>query len=297
MPASVSHAAILAAGFGTRLRPLTVELPKPLVPVGDRSVLAHAANNLHAMGVEHVVINTHHLANRYDANTLSRELDMEVTLNHETTIRGTAGGIAGAVAHTGEGPLIVHNGDILAELDWPAFLARHHRSDAIATLAVRAGLDPGSGPVGLDAEDRVVRLRDRAFGQEIQGAEFVGIHLVSAALARRLPFEGCMVGDVYIPGLASGQHIQAADVVHRYTDVGTLSEYLRANREWLGERPHYQHPEATVSDTIRLEKTIIGKGATVTGSGPLTRCVVWPGARATAPLSDAVVTSHGAHTL
>lgn len=286
---------ILAAGFGTRLRPLTDELPKPLVPVGDRSVLAHAADNLRAMGVDRVVINTHHLADHYDAAALEACLGLSVSLRHETAILGTAGGVAGARALLGDGPIVIHNGDILADLDVTALLDTHQRSRALATLAVRAGLAAGRGPVGLDAEGRIVRLRDQSFGVEREGAEFIGVHVVSEALQRRLPAEGCMVGDVYIPALAAGENIAAARAVRAYTDVGTLATYLAANHDWLARtgRAAYRGPDTSVAPEVDLDASIVGAGATVTGRGILRRCVVWPGASARAPLADAVVTAGG----
>lgn len=286
---------ILAAGLGTRLRPLTDELPKPLVPVGDRSVLAYAADNLRALGALRVVINTHHLADRYDAARLAESLGLAVSLEHETLIRGTAGGVAGARARLGEGPVVIHNGDILADLDVAALLACHESSNALATLAVRAGLPAGSGPVGLDGDGRIVRLRDRRFGVEAEGADFIGVHVVSESLRRRLPGDGCMVGDVYIPALAAGEPIVAAPVVRRFTDVGTLAAYLTANRDWLrrARRAAYAGPGSTIAPEVELDESVVGAGATVTGAGKLERCVVWPRAVARAPLADAVVTAAG----
>lgn len=284
---------ILAAGFGTRLRPLTNELPKPLVPVGDRSVLAHAADNLRAMGVSRVVVNTHHLADCYDERELSTRLEMEVSLEHEPHILGTAGGIRNAAAHFGNADVVVHNGDILAELDAAALLAHHREQEALATLALRTGAPKGEGPVGLDEAGDIVRLRDQRFGDEHEGAEFIGVHIVSAALRKHLPAEGCMVGDVYIPALRAGKRIVGAGVVRRFTDVGTPRAYLDANLHWLGDLSHHTGRGAEVGSEVSLERSVIGAGAQVSGRGRLERCVVWPGAKAQAPLSDAIVTTAG----
>src|SRR5688572_24464404 len=95
-------AMVLCAGLGTRLRPLTDELPKPLVPVGDRSLLAHIARVLAGAGFERLVINTHHLPELFPAAI--RELSIEAHLIHEPVILGTAGGVAGARRFLGRGP-------------------------------------------------------------------------------------------------------------------------------------------------------------------------------------------------
>src|SRR4051812_19508502 len=107
----VSSAIILCAGFGTRLRPLTDELPKPLVPVGDRSILEHALGTLHGAGVRELVINVHHLAEQFTRTLVEAAPSVRVIV--ESEIRGTAGGVAGARAHLSSAPVLVWNGDIL----------------------------------------------------------------------------------------------------------------------------------------------------------------------------------------
>src|SRR5215475_3749531 len=99
-------AMILAAGLGTRLRPLTDELPKPLVPVGDRPAVAHVAARLAAAGVCEAVLNTHHLASAFTPERLAG-LPIAVHPIHEPEILGTAGAVANAAALLGEGPVVV----------------------------------------------------------------------------------------------------------------------------------------------------------------------------------------------
>src|SRR5262245_37568354 len=115
-------AMILAAGLGTRLRPLTDELPKPLVPVGDRPALAHIADQLARAGIHEAVLNTHHLAEAFSAERLAG-LPIRISMIHEPRILGTGGGIANAARALGEGEVVVWNGDILADLDVHALLS------------------------------------------------------------------------------------------------------------------------------------------------------------------------------
>lgn len=285
---------VLAAGFGTRLRPLTEELPKPLVPVGDRSVLGHVCRTLRQGGVDRVVINAHHLAARYDEAVLT-SLGVAATMVQERQILGTAGGVAGASEALGEGPVVVHNGDILAELDLAALLASHERGGALATLAVGKPLAAGRGTVGLDERGAVVRLRGRVFGVEARGADFVGVQVIAAEGRARLPDRGCLVGDVYLPALEAGLAIHAAEVVTSFSDVGTLSEYGEANLAWLHRRGlgSWRSPSARVSDEITVAQSLVGAGAEVTGCGALTGCIVWPGARARAPAEGCIFTAAG----
>ncbi len=113
---------ILAAGFGTRLRPLTLELPKPLVWVGDRPAIAHIAERLVAAGITEIVVNTHHRAEAFSPDLLAR-VPGRLSIVTEPEILGTGGGLANAAPLLGEGDVVVWNGDILTPLDVTALLA------------------------------------------------------------------------------------------------------------------------------------------------------------------------------
>ncbi|HHH27594.1 MAG TPA: NDP-sugar synthase [Polyangiaceae bacterium] len=289
-------AMVLAAGFGTRLRPLTEELPKPLVVVGDRSVLSHVCDTLAAGGVRRAVINAHHLAERYDGSLLeSLALPVAMVQEHGE-ILGTAGGVAGAREALGPGPVVVHNGDILATLDLATLIAHQAASGALATLAVGPSRGVGEGTVGLDDEGRVVRLRGHVFGRETRGADYAGVQVIAEAGRARLPRVGCLVGDVYIPALAEGGHVNAAEVVEAFSDVGTLEEYGEANMSWLDRRglPSWVAPDAEVVGSAQLDRTLVGARARVVGQGRVRRCIVWPGATLEAPAFGIIATPSGA---
>lgn len=283
---------VLAAGLGTRLRPLTDELPKPLVPVGDRPVLAHIAELLHRVGVERLVVNTHHRADAFTPQLLGL-LPVPCRVLHEPTILGTAGGVANAREALGEGDVLVCNGDILADVDLPRLLAEHRRSGAVATLAVCAPTGAAErGTVGLDRVGRVVRLRQERYGEERSSADFVGIQVVAPELRRRLPPSGCLVGDGYQPALRAGLEVRAVDAAAAWQDIGNLQGYLRANLTWLARHggPRFVAASAQVAPAVDVRRSLVGSEARVEGTGVLRECVVWPGAVARAPLERAVVT-------
>jgi NDP-sugar pyrophosphorylase family protein len=271
---------ILAAGLGTRLLPLTEEKAKALVPVGDRSVLAHVAGAL--AGFDRIAVNAHHRA--AEVEIAARELGLACSI--ETDLLGTAGGIARARARgLVSGDVLVWNADILGDFDVGA-LAAHH-GGAATLLAVRR--PKGEGTMGVAKDGRVVRLRKTNLGDEASGADFVGVHVVSSSLA--LPDSGCIVGDVYIPALARGE-IHAHYTNAAFVDVGSIAGYLAANRAWLARQGVRSWTGADAKVSCVLEDSIVGEGAEATGPGALVRCVVWPGAHARAPLTDAVVTPH-----
>jgi NDP-sugar pyrophosphorylase family protein len=166
----------------------------------------------------------------------------------------------------------------------------HATGDAEATLVVRL-LAPGAGNVGVDDAGRIVRLRRQRVADEARGGEFVPIHVLGADLRRRLPERGCLVADVYIPALLGGSTLRAFAYDAPWHDVGSLRTYLAANLAWLDDRGlgSWVGEGAHAKTAVTLGRTILGAGATAVGAGPLSRCVVWPGSTATAPLADVVI--------
>jgi mannose-1-phosphate guanylyltransferase len=284
----MTSAMVLSAGFGTRLRPLTDELAKPLMPVGDRPMLAHVVETLARGGVRHVVINTHHRA--ADFSRRIEELGASIRVVHESEILGTAGGVAHASAELGASDVVVWNGDILApDLDVGALVDRRAAtgSDTLWVVEPRA---PGEGTVGLDAKGNVVRLRGERFGPEAFGGDFLGIQAMSAAFRAGLPEKGCLVADVALPLLRRGGSIGSFAFEGSWDDVGTPETLLRANLRWLERHGLASHraPDALVEEGVRLERSIVGASAVVRGAGLLRECMVFPGAELGAPASRTI---------
>jgi mannose-1-phosphate guanylyltransferase len=287
----MTRAMILAAGRGTRLHPLTEELPKPLVPVGDRPMIAHIAGRLANAGLARAVINVFHHADAFTPDVLAK-LPLALEVVRESTLLGTAGGVANARAALGEGEIVVWNGDILADVDIAALLAAHAEAgDAEATMAY-APRAAGEGTLGLGRHGEVVRLRGERFGEEVTGGDFLGVHVLGAMFRSGLPIPGCLVADGYLPALRRGARVASFAVLGAWDDVGNAAAYVAANARWLAQRDLTSFVAATacVGADIEVRGSVVGEGATVTGSGELGGCVVWPGAHAVAPLRDAVVT-------
>ncbi len=151
---------ILAAGLGTRLRPLTSIIPKPLLPVAGETLLDRAAAALTNAGCHHLAVNAHHLADRV-AEHLERRSDADrFHLSLEPEILGTGGALHGARSFlTAAETVIVYNGDVLCDLDVATLLKHHRASGALATLAM---VDwPEVNSVLLDAEGGVLDLAGR----------------------------------------------------------------------------------------------------------------------------------------
>ncbi len=274
----------MAAGYGTRLRPLTDALPKPLLPIGDRPLLKRLLERF-ASDLEGVPIgvNASHLAGAIA--DFQKSSTVPFSLVSESRPLGTAGGILGIRRELPGGPTLVWNGDILSDAPLSDLSAMHE-------LGVRATLfvvsrPKGEGNVGMREDGRVVRLRKTAYGSEARGGDFVGIHVLSGDVP--LPEQGCIVGDVYLPLLARGEPVMAKPFPSTFVDIGTPEAFFAANLAWLGDRESWAHPTAKV-DGI-LQRAIVGRGARVRGD--LTDVVVLPFAEAKGPLARAIVWSGG----
>jgi mannose-1-phosphate guanylyltransferase len=281
-------AMVLAAGLGTRLRPLTEHRAKPLVPIGDRPALDHVVEPLRAAGLGPIVINAHHLAGEIAAYGAARGL----AVSEERELLGTAGGVAAAAALLGPGDVLVWNGDILARIE-VARLLQARGGEATLVVLPRPS---GEGNVGVDAGGRVVRLRRETVAPgEVRGGDFLGVHVVGAALRATLPARGCLVGDVYLPAMRAGARLTIFDTREPFVDVGTLGAYFEANWAWLRERgaSSFVDGSARVSERVTLASTIAGARSVITGEGRVERCVVWPDATLEAPASDVIATPFG----
>ncbi len=277
---------LLSAGHGTRLRPLSDWVAKPLVPVGDGPALSQVLRRVRAALPEvRVVANAHHRAGDVEA-WAERE---GVVVSREDELLGTAGGLRKAGDLLGSGEVLVWNGDILAPLDVGALCAAHDGS-TIATLTA-CPRERGQGTVGVGRDGVVVRLRGQVFGPEERGGDFMGVQIVGAAARSMLPRAGCLVGDVYLPHLRAGGRIAVHEVLTSFVDLGTVASYLAANRAWLGERgvSAWAAEDARISASV--EGSVIGEGARV--DAPCLRSVVWPEAHVREPVEDAVVTPYG----
>lgn len=279
---------ILAAGLGTRLRPLTEHLPKPLVPIGDRPAVAHVIDHLRAAGAGVIVMNTHHLAEPLAA--FAREAGVLVS-EEPGELLGTAGGLRNAGAHLGAGPALVWNGDITGSLDARALWHAHLEGGAAATLMI-VPRPRGEGNVGVDASGRLTRLRrETVAGGEIAGGDFTGVHVVGEEARATLPRVGCLVSDVYLPHLRRGGALAAIPTRAPFVDVGTLDAYLEANLAWLASRGLERFVGHGAEIRAEVTRSVVGRGARVLAS--IDRTVVWPGATVTEPCSGAVVGPFG----
>jgi mannose-1-phosphate guanylyltransferase len=292
---------VLCAGLGTRLRPLTDWVPKPLAPLGDRTVLDALLKPLADFPGQRM-LNAHHLADHVHAFAAPRP---GLRVSHEDAILGTAGGIRRALEtyplpKDSPQDLMVINGDILApHFPLRELVEKHRQTKAHATLLVQpvhlTGTfeDTAGSNVGFGDDGTVVRLRrqpgaNAAEAQESHRGNFLGIYMLDAAWAREaLPTSGCIVGDAWIPALIENSaRILMLSTDAPFVDVGSPTEYLAANQAWLGEREAWVHPSAVVEAPVK--KSIVCANAKV--FAPIKNCVVMAGAVVGEPAENQIIT-------
>jgi len=299
---------LVAAGFGTRLEPLTRELPKPALPVANRPVAWFACDQLARHGVRQQVTNTHHLAAE-----LQRELarvqppGVQLRFVHEPEILGTGGGVRNAWSATRSEPLIAFNAKLVFAPDLTRALAEHRASGALATLVLRP-CPPESrfAPVWADPQGRVHKVRaNEPPVAGLQRCMWTGVQFLEPRAFADLPAQGDIFEHAYLPWLARGERIHGVLEHAPWIDVGVSPRhYLDANLafargelSWPGlpapQGGVLAAPGAVIGKGAHLDQVVLGEGAVVEPGAKLTRVVLWPGARASGALADAIVTTAG----
>jgi NDP-sugar pyrophosphorylase family protein len=231
---------VLAAGLGTRLRPLTLALPKPLVPVANRPILEYTCALLAAAGVDEAIVNVHHLPEamleglrRIDASGLRLHASVE------RRILGTAGGVKKAESFLAGGTFLLLNGDFLVDIDLRRVLDFHLQMGATATMVLTPA--PPAGVIGVDPDGVIRRFIAPPAADEPPSrlaCGFTGIHVLEPEALRLVPANTPweINRQLYPELIARGRRV--CGYVHRgyWREAGSPAGYLAANREILAGR-------------------------------------------------------------
>lgn len=227
---------ILAAGLGTRLRPLTNAVPKPLLPVGGVPLIVWNLLLLKRHGFRDVVINLHYLGHLIEQGLGDgSKFGLRILYSHEPTILGTGGGIKQAEPHFGEEPVLILNGDTLVELDLEALWDFHRTRHAAATLVLREDPDAAQwGLVEVGAEGQIVRITGKGLkgGGPTRPRMFAGIHILHPRLLQSVPKGvASSIIDPYVTAIERGESVLGYDVTSYWSDIGTPERYVQAERD------------------------------------------------------------------
>jgi NDP-mannose synthase len=221
------RAVILAGGLGTRLRPYTTVLPKPLVPVGERPILEHILRRLHGCGVRRVDLCVGHLGDliqAYFSQATALPDDLELQWHWEQEPLGTAGALR--LVPDLSGTFIAMNGDILTTLDYRELLAFHEQSDAALTVATHAKrVDIDLGVIETDG-DRIVGYQEKP---RLDYEVSMGIYAYDERALAHLPDDGpCQFPELVGRLLDARERVAAFRSEAEWFDIGTFAEHQRA---------------------------------------------------------------------
>ena len=275
----MTYGAILAAGLGTRLRPLTDQYPKPKLPICGRPLLEYGMDLLESGGLKGVGINAHHRAEAFDSGFEARP--WPITVSQEDTLLGTGGGLKRIASLFPRGRFISINGDALLDCELEPIVERHIRRGAAATMVLRPV--PHGSPfarVGFDAENRIYKISEveshDAGHRQLTFSAYTGVQIVEPELIELVEDGPCdVIRTGYRRALEKGWPICADFVNGLWLDVGTPERYFAANLElaafcaekrkrWrvLPSAPNtpsksWIHPHTSIGDGLDLRDGVV----------------------------------------
>lgn len=225
---SGTRAVVMAGGFGSRLYPLTDEIPKPMLPVGDRPLLEIIVGQLRAAGITDITLSTYYHAEMIHAHFGDgSQFGVRISYLSEDQPLGTAGALS--LLEPPDGPLLVLNGDILTHTDFGAMVKFHLAHQAAFTLsAYRYDTAIPYGVLNLDGDD-VLSIEEKP---KLSFQVSAGIYVLAPHMFRFLtPGQPCNMTDLIASALAAKLKVVAFPIVDYWRDIGQVSDYLKAIKD------------------------------------------------------------------
>jgi mannose-1-phosphate guanylyltransferase len=301
------RAMVLAAGLGTRLRPLTYEITKPMVPVLDRPVMEHILDLLARHSIEQVIANLH-----YFPDSIREYFGERISYRYEAELLGTAGGVRACADFFGDEPFLVISGDALTDIDLTALAARHRETGGVATLAVKKVADTCEyGVVLHDRDGRITGFQEKPAAEEaLSDLGNCGIYLFSPEIFDYFPARRFVdwAQDVFPVLLENDVPFHIHEVAEYWNDIGSLAELrrgtfdalrgelrldidgeevapgvLRAGASSLPQDSEVEGPawigrDVRLGTDVRLTgPVVIGDGASIGDGAQLRNTIVFPG--------------------
>jgi len=282
-------AMVLAAGKGTRLFPLTGEIPKPMAPVVGKPIIQHIFELLAETGLEEVHVNVHYLADAIlgaYGNTTSVN-GTKVCVTREDKLMGTAGGVK-RIADRFDETFVVVMGDALTDVDVREVVAFHKECGALATLALMRVADTSQyGVAELDRKQNIVGFQEKPDPDEaISDLANTGIYVLEPDVLGYIPENTFFdfAKDVFPRLLESGEKLAGYEGSFYWSDIGTLEAYRAAQHDALSgkvrlnipgeqlaeglwvESGVWIHPTAAIEGRVVLNQdAVIGRGVSLIG--------------------------------
>jgi NDP-sugar pyrophosphorylase family protein len=301
-----ARAMVLAAGVGSRLDPLTSQVPKPLVPVVNTPVMEHILNLLGKHGFTDVCANLHYLSDKiveYFGD--GSQLGVNLTFKHEEKLTGDAGGVRSCRAFLEGGTFLVIMGDLLTDADLSLIVRKHKEKKALATIAIKAvPLDDVNrfGVVVSNEEGFITGFQEKPQPEDaLSNMISTGIYVFEPEVFKHIPEEGEYgFGRQLFPKLVqAGLPVLSVEIKNYWSDVGSIQQYRESNFDALeglvgihrpgvhtkiGKADVWLEEGATIEDGCLLEGTLmlgkhskISRGASLSGRVIVgDRCLIEP---------------------
>ncbi len=285
-------AMILAAGLGMRLRPLSANRPKPLLPIGNKPVLNRTIQYLKSFGVNDIVVNAHHRQEQ-----IIRHLDggrfhgIDIEVRVEKEILGTGGGLKNTEDFWGDEPFILINGDILTDIDLARAYKIHKKNRGLATLILHD--HKSFNKIQVDEQLSITEIPHET---RPNGLAFTGIHIIEPEILAYIQ-KGVFsdIIDCYRRLIRAGKQIRAHISEGRYwRDIGTVESYVLANKDASNRDPFLLGAGCRIHESVKFgEWAIIGSGADIQKRAEISRSILWDDVkvRSGTRIIDSIVTS------
>jgi mannose-1-phosphate guanylyltransferase len=264
------QALILAGGEGTRLRPLTYTVPKPVLPLAGRPHVAYVIDWLVRHGVDDVVVSCGHLAEGMRRAVAELEPGVEIRYAEEPDARGTAGAIRFAEDMLGDRFLVL-NGDVLCDLDLTALIEQHQRTGARATIALYPVADPtGYGLIHRHEDGEITEFLEKPSPEQIDTDEInAGAYLLERSVLDYIPPDRAVSIEREVFPELIGDGLYGIRLEGYWVDIGTPDRYLEANWDILEGRVQ------TVVGGQLESPMLVGEGSEVSADAELRApCVI-----------------------
>ena len=309
-PAEVD-AVVLVGGMGTRLRPLTLSAPKPMLPTAGLPFLTHLLSRIADAGIEHVVLGTSYKAGVFEAEFGDgSKLGLQIDYVVEDEPLGTGGGIANVVSRLRHDTAVVFNGDVLSGCDLRSLLDHHAEHGADVTLhLVRVGDPRAFGCVPTDSDNRVTAFLEKTQDPPTDQIN-AGCYVFKRSVIEQIPTGRALsVEREVFPGLlADGYKVCGYVDATYWRDMGTPEDFVRGSADLVrGIAPSpaltHQRGEKLVHDgasvapgALLIGGTVIGRGAEIAGGARLDGAVIFDGVKVGAgAVIERSIIGFGAH--
>lgn len=311
----VSKAMIMAAGVGSRLDPLTQEVPKPLVPIANRPVMDILLENLADISIKDVVANTHYkgeqIVNRYKKN----EFGINFNYIYEKELSGTAGGVKKCQFFFDEGEdFFVLSADGLTNADYKSEVEAHKQSGAIVTMGIKKiPIEEVSqfGVVVIDNEGFVAEFQEKPSIKEAK-SDFIntGIYIFNYKIFDYIPKDTFydFAKNVFPDLLSKGIKINTFEVKNYWSDIGTIDQYFQSTQDFFNKKVSIKNSEITqtpdgayIDDKSHISSSAkfigfntIGKNCIIGKNVVLENCIIWDDVeiRNNVTLKNCIIASH-----